>query len=209
MIRLKHYIPYTYYTKLPSDLEDIDDLDESNIVPKFKSENSLCGLRHLRLLHRLRIIFTLAVLAITIVLVVFIHKPKNRRQKWTAPIFNFATEPRPAWMFANSSSSIGIEAPLSVRVAVLSHSDEVERRQLIRDYMFRGVRRSEIQIDYRFLVGMPNGWFGNENRLKGLRQEEQEHGDMVILDFKDSKYTLSKKRYYGLKWVRPVILILS
>lgn len=91
-------------------------------------------------------------------------------------ITSFGNETRPAWLDLPP-----VEIPLIFRVAVLSHPKEVDRRQLIRDNIFKGVRPSEISIEYRFIVGLPDG---------GSKTSQ----------------TLSQKRYFSLKWVRAFFI---
>ena len=44
------------------------------------------------------------------------------------------------------------DRPLRIRVTVISRPDEFDTRQAIREAVFRGVRRSEAEVEYRFFV---------------------------------------------------------
>lgn len=155
-------------------------------------------LRHLRFLFRSRVLIVLVLLAITLSVTLFNTRGnKVHWSKWNGPIYSFDTELRPGWMDVPSSTQ---NSPLLLRVAVLSHPKEVNRRQLIRDHIFKGVRSNEVNIEYRFIVGL------HKQRHRGvpdyrLQKEHEQHGDLVILNFKDSYDRLSEKRYAALKWV--------
>lgn len=116
--------------------------------------------------------------------------PPSSPSKSLEWIQTFDVESRPSWMDAPPP-----QVPLILRVAVMSHPKEVQRRQIIRDYIFKGVRPTEVEIDYRFMVGSPDG------SLDALQREHEEHKDLVILDFKDELDRLSQKRFLALKWV--------
>ncbi|GJJ08033.1 hypothetical protein Clacol_002240 [Clathrus columnatus] len=121
---------------------------------------------------------------------------KTEKTELDPKIFTFDKEPRPSWM-----DSPPTQPPLSLRVAVLSHPKEVQRRQLIRDNIFKGVRRNEIQIDYRFLVGLPaDGNYFSKKKVEKLREEGKEHGDLVIVEIKEAFDRVSEKRFAALKW---------
>lgn len=187
---LREYIPYTL---LPSDVEDHSG---SNARPGSRKSRIIS--RILRLSYRLKLVLFLLIPVVTLLLVIVIQKTKSRRPIWNGPTYSFDKEPRPAWMTVVTESPV--KTPLSLRVAVLSHPKEVERRELIREYMFKGVPRNEVHIDHCFLVGKPSGWSA-QGKLEKLLQEQEEHQDLVILDIEDSKKRLSQKRYSGLKWV--------
>ncbi|GJJ06704.1 hypothetical protein Clacol_000899 [Clathrus columnatus] len=122
--------------------------------------------------------------------------PPAEKTELDPTIFAFDKESRPLWM-----DSPPTQPPLSLRVAVLSHPKEVQRRQLIRDNLFKGVRRNEIHIDYRFLVGLPvDGDNVVEKKVEQLKEEEKEKGDLVIVEIKEAFNRLSEKRFAALKW---------
>lgn len=117
----------------------------------------------------------------------------NPQSQW---VKSFDTETRPSWMDLPLP-----DKPLAFRVAVMSHPNEVKRRQLLRDNMFRGVRPSEINLAYRFVLGLPNN-VPAENKMDTLREEQEKHGDLEIMDIDDAFDKLSQKRYHAFKWVR-------
>lgn len=43
--------------------------------------------------------------------------------------------------------------PLVLRVAVISHALEIERRRDIREYIFEGVPTESVTLEYKFIVG--------------------------------------------------------
>ena len=44
-------------------------------------------------------------------------------------------------------------APLQLRVAIISHASEIERRSLIRDLVFKGVPEKFVKVEHRFFIG--------------------------------------------------------
>lgn len=178
------------YTQLPTDPEA-----GPLIYPSYKKSNSsrLAPLSFvLRLRVILRVILSICIISAIVVLL------DIRSKTWHGPVYIFDKEAHPAWLDSPQAAE-----PLILRVAVNSRPSEAERRQLIRDTVFKGVPSKEVQIDYRFFVGIPerNGSSWEETPLHDIWQEEQRHKDMVILDFPDTHERISQKRYAALKWV--------
>lgn len=158
--------------------------------PSFK-KSSLPRLALLSFVLRPKVILSICIISVILILL------DIRSKTWRGPVYIFDKEAHPAWLDSPHAAE-----PLILRVAVISHPSEAERRQLIRDSVFKGVPSKEVQIDYRFFVGIPerNGssW---EDMPHDIWQEEQRHKDMVILDFPDTYERISQKRYAALKWV--------
>lgn len=203
---------FSQYTKLPSSPDD-------------KSQKSTSSLGCLRCLYRPRVFFIIVLVVIGGTLVVLFqlfkghnessvqiepHTPNADQEKQpdtittiSAPfhsspqsqwIKSFDAETRPSWM----DLPLPLE-PLAFRVAVMSHPSEVERRQLIRDNIFKGVRPSEIDLKYCFVLGLPDN-VPAERKMDTLRKEQEKHGDLEVMDIDDARDRLSQKRYHALKW---------
>jgi hypothetical protein len=119
--------------------------------------------------------------------------------------FNF-TETKPAWLAKPVS---GEHAPLVIRMAIISHPKEVERRATIRKSVLAGIPKSEVDLTYKFFVGtasapddMEDG--GEEARMDAaVREEQKEHGDLVVLDMQENLARMGEKRWRMFHWVRP------
>jgi hypothetical protein len=132
--------------------------------------------------------------------------------------FNFTAQ-KPPWLapvraphFEGSSSSSKGPAPLVLRIAVISHPEETDRRDAIRANVFSDLPTNEVKIDYRFFVGRTNGqrlhkW--SMTTLDEMVEDEQaKYGDMHVLKFKESSSMLGVKRHAALQWVGNVIPVL-
>ncbi|KAF9000317.1 hypothetical protein BDQ17DRAFT_1327874 [Cyathus striatus] len=133
----------------------------------------------------------LAVIFSSLLFVVFLfHSVANMRSP--RPPFAFDIDPRPKWL---DKDPIG--GPLVLRVAVMSAPYEFEKREAIRDTIFRGVRESDVNLEYRFFTGSTT----DESILPRLSEEMDAHKDIISLDgIPDMPERLSEKRYAALKW---------
>ncbi|GJJ08179.1 hypothetical protein Clacol_002387 [Clathrus columnatus] len=142
----------------------------------------------LRLIFRPKFILSISIFIVIIILL------DIRSKTWVGPVYIFDKEERPGWLDVPRMGD-----PLLFRVAVISHPSEVHRRQYIRDLIFAGVPPNEIQIDYRFFVGLPlEDEFGEVS--DEIWREQERHKDMVIIQKPDVYERISEKRYAALKW---------
>ncbi|KAF8903681.1 galactosyltransferase-domain-containing protein [Gymnopilus junonius] len=95
--------------------------------------------------------------------------------------------------------------PTVLRIAVITRVDGFERRKAVREAMFKGVRKEDVTLDYRFFVGAaPKDTNGTiVHRL--VEEENKKFNDIVMLDkIDDIPERLSEKRYAALKWAASV-----
>jgi hypothetical protein len=117
--------------------------------------------------------------------------------------FDF-TRPRPEWLVPPSPEQ-NKTTPLVLRIAVITHPSEVDRRTAIRESIFADVPSNEVSFQYKFFVGRAPGkrlhvW--STQTLDEIVDEEQTvHQDMEILDMKESSSGLGMKRHAALHWV--------
>jgi hypothetical protein len=121
--------------------------------------------------------------------------------------FDFS-KPRPEWLIPPRLRKPATAEPpaLVLRIAVISHPEEVERRAAIRAHVFQDVPLHEVTFEYKFFVGRVPGerlhsW--SKNMLDEVVDGEQkEHGDMFIIEqLKESSSGLGIKRHAALHWV--------
>ncbi|TFK31665.1 hypothetical protein BDQ12DRAFT_693758 [Crucibulum laeve] len=139
-----------------------------------------------------------------------------------APIeFIYNLEPRPSWL--DTPLPAGHE-PLILRLAIITHIKESDRRKAIRDNVLSGLditsaspsrsnssysrpfssnSSSEIQIEYRFFAGRapPAGFFSwGKSPNERILEENRRFGDITVLDVDDVPERVSEKRYGALIW---------
>jgi hypothetical protein len=101
----------------------------------------------------------------------------------------------PAWLAKPYAGG-----PLRMRVAIVSHPAEADKRRAIRESVLAGVPRAEVRLEHRFFVGRAGDTLDRE-----MAREARAHGDVVVLDMPDSKITLGAKRWETLQWVRALV----
>lgn len=180
MLQFRHW--HNPYTHLPS-----EDPEAGPPTLLYIQKPRQSKLAFLSFVLRPRLILLICIISILVILL------DIRSKTWHGPVYIFDKEVRPAWLDSPRTTK-----PLILRVAVISHPSEAQRRHLIRDSIFKGVSSKEVQIDYRFFVGIPekNGSsLIKEETSYDIWQEERRHKDMVILDFHDTYERISEKRY--------------
>ncbi|GJJ06869.1 hypothetical protein Clacol_001065 [Clathrus columnatus] len=132
-----------------------------------------------------------------------------RGKTWRGPVYIFDKKPRPKWLDSPYTTKSLSKEPLILRVAVISHPSELERRRAIRDSIFRGVPSHEIQFDYRFFLGVSEDMEdGNGGKTNSLYREAEKYKDMVILKNIPETYDrIAQKRFAALKWASRSIFL--
>jgi len=175
----------TPYTRIPTSEAGSSTLPGPAPVTTTSRRNKISLLRFI---CRPRFILSISIFTVIIILL------DIRSKTWVGPVYVFDKEDRPAWLDSPRTGE-----PLLFRVAVISHPSEVQRRQHIRNSIFAGVPSKEIQLDYRFFVGMPlENEFGKVS--DEIWKEQERHKDMVIMQKPDVFERISEKRYAALKW---------
>jgi hypothetical protein len=109
--------------------------------------------------------------------------------------FEWNTTKAPEWL----AHPINSGRPLRLRVAIITHPSEFERRHAVRELVLKGVPREEVLVEHLFFLGHVSDLSMNDQVVR----EAAVHGDIELLDMSDSKTTLGTKRWEALRWVRP------
>jgi hypothetical protein len=70
--------------------------------------------------------------------------------RWWSP--TYFSDPPPAWLEPPSHGT----KPMSIRMAIISHPDEFEKRAAMRRSVLRGVPLSEVDLTYKFFTNIPS-----------------------------------------------------
>lgn len=106
-------------------------------------------------------------------------------------VYNF-TASRPKWLAPLPRQR---PEPLIIRLAIISHPREFERRKAFRQYVLSDLPSHEIKIQYRFIMGYTDT--ADDRRVS---QERALHNDVLVLDMKESMDRMGEKRWRMLKW---------
>ncbi|KAH9479930.1 Beta-1,3-galactosyltransferase 6 [Psilocybe cubensis] len=106
--------------------------------------------------------------------------------------------PRPAYL------DTPLVEPMVIRLAIISHVFEFERRQVLRDTVLRGVPESDVHIEYKFIIGNPKEGLGNWTTWLQRTKEDWVYGDVHTVPVTDIPERLSEKRFGALKWADSV-----
>ncbi|KAF8888697.1 galactosyltransferase-domain-containing protein [Gymnopilus junonius] len=186
------YPPATHYSALPTDPEDIY---------VYKSKPTWR-----RIVFTRRFLLGISGSLFIFLLIGFwsrrkLHSAQAALDAATLPedLFVFNNVSRPHWL------DVPLPEPLVLRIAVITRVDAYERRQSLRDNIFRGVGEKDISMVYRFFVGAaPHTEQGNTDR-RLVEEENRKHNDIIVLDdIDDIPERISEKRYAAFKWAGSV-----
>ncbi|PPQ69333.1 hypothetical protein CVT26_002565 [Gymnopilus dilepis] len=109
--------------------------------------------------------------------------------------FRFNDSSRPDWL------DVPPPEPLVLRIAVITRLDAFERRRVIRETVFHGVRERDVSMHYRFVVGAPPKTDEGEKTQRLVQEENDRFDDILMLhEIDDIPERISEKRYGALKW---------
>lgn len=112
-----------------------------------------------------------------------------------ASVFNF-TASRPEWLVPPPRHQ---QEPLVIRLGIISHPREFERRKALRQYVLADLPTQEVIIHYRFIMG----YTGSHDDLRAA-QERALHRDIIVLDLEENTDRMGEKRWRMLKWAADV-----
>lgn len=88
-----------------------------------------------------------------------------------------------------------------IRLAIISHIFEFERRQVLRDTVLKGIPSADVKLEYKFIIGLAKEGTANLTTRYQRAKEDWFYGDVLTMKVTDIPERLSEKRYGALKWV--------
>jgi hypothetical protein len=110
---------------------------------------------------------------------------------------------RPSWTLPLDTNDT--TRPLVLRIAVISHAAEFDRRTAIRDTVFEGVSGRDVVFQHKFFLANTGGQRLHTWRPETVEQlvtaEQARYGDISILEALEGPNILGMKRHMALSWV--------
>jgi len=99
--------------------------------------------------------------------------------------------------------------PVVIRLAIMSRASNFNGRRLLRDTMLEGIPPAYARVEYLFFIGKPVGGMNDTSLQNEVARENQIYNDLEILDIDDSWNTISVKRFFAIRWVSEMYMIIQ